>query len=332
MTVTLELLRRVAMFDDLRDAELTEILSCFTETHVDAGDHLYEEGEAASSACFLIDGELEALKALPGGGETLVGTLMPGAMIGEMALLAGGERTATVRARCPSTVIKVSHYFFHAALDQMSGPAFKILRAAIHAMTKRLGELQSSILKQWDCGAYIAPSAGRTAADATSLPPSFNYRPFLSVMPCFDSFSETDIDGTLSRGDVIEIPRGEFLYREGSTPNACYLVLRGAIERSVGRDRRYQLSVLGPGHLCGANSMIAQEPHSCDARVRSQALLLRIDKSGFDILFLGDEKECLKFQNLVGADQLKQLKATDNLLALLVSQSYVLSEPRGRSL
>jgi len=320
------------MFDDLQDAELTEILGCFTEMPVEAGDHLYLEGEAASSACFLIDGGLEAFKALPGGGETLVGTLLPGAMIGEMALLTGGERTATVRARCPSTVIKVSHYFFHAALDQMSGPAFKILRAAVHAMTKRLVELQSRILEQWDCGAYIASSASRSVADATSLPPSFEYRPFLSVMPCFESFSESDIDSVLTRGDVIEIPRGEFLYREGATPNACYLILRGAIERSVVRDRRYQLSVLGPGHLCGANTMIAQEPRFCDARVRSQALLLRIDQPGFDTLFQGSGTECLKFQNLVGADQLMQLKATDNLLALLVSQSYVLSEPRGRSL
>jgi CRP-like cAMP-binding protein len=332
MTVMPDQLRRIEMFDGLEDAELNEISGCFTEMRLAADERLYGEGEAASSACFLIEGELHAFKALPGGGETRVGTLMPGAMIGEMALLAGGERTATVRAKRPSTVLNVSQYFFHAALDQMSGPAFKILRALIRAMTGRLGELQSNILTQWDCGDYIAASGGRRASDTAGLQPSFAYRPFMSVMPCFEGFEESEIDALMSRGDVIEVPRGEFLYLEGTAPETCYLILRGAVERSVIRDRRYQLSVLGPGRLCGAAAMISGAPHSSDARVRSQALLLRIGKAVFESLFHGLERECLKFQNLVGADQLKQLKSADNLLALLVSQSYVLSEPRGRSL
>jgi CRP-like cAMP-binding protein len=332
MTVTPELLRRIPMFDDLQDAEIVEIMSCFSEAEIEAGEQIYLEGEAATNACFLVDGELGALKALPGGGETEVGVILPGAMIGEMALVAGGARTATVRARRPSTVLKVSYHFFHAALDQMSVPAFKILRAIVHTMTRRLGELQARILKQWDCEAYIASSAAGSAEDVPSLPPSFEYRPFLAVMPCFEGFKESEIDDVLARGEVVEIPRGEFLYREGSAPNACYLILRGAVERSVMRDRRYQLSVIGPGRLCGGNAMIAQGSHTSDARVRAQALVLRFDREGFDSLFRGETTECLKFQNLVSANQLMLLKAADNLLALLVSQSYVLSEPRSRSL
>ena len=94
------------------------------------------------------------------------------------------------------------------------------------------------------------------------------------------------------------------------------------------RDRRYQLAVLGPGRFCGTNAMISNNPHSSDARVRSQTLVLEFDRSGFESLFLGEETVCLKFQNLVSASQLVQLKAADNLLALLVSQSYVRSGPR----
>jgi len=332
MAVTPELLRGIPIFDDLQDAERMEILSCFNEAHVDAGERLYLEGEAATNACFLLDGELEALKALPGGGETVVGTIAPGGMIGEMALVAGGERTATVRARCPSTVIKVSYHFFHAALDQMSVPAFKILRAVIHTMTQRLGELQTRILEQWDCEPFIGSAAGTSTDPVASQSPSFAYRPFLAVMPWFESFDETEIDDLLAKGELTEVPRDTFLYREGAVPGSCFLVLRGAVERSVMRDRRYQFSVLGPGRLCGGNAIIADGVHSSDARVRSQALLLRLERSDFASLFRGDQSYCLKFQNLVSANQLIQLKATDNLLALLVSQGYVQGEPRASSL
>jgi CRP-like cAMP-binding protein len=332
MTVTPELLQRIPMFNDLKEAELVEIMSCFSEAEIEAGEQIYLEGEAATNACFLVDGELEVLKALPGGGQTEVGVIGPGAMIGEMALVAGGLRTATVRARRRSTVVNVSYHFFHAALDQMSAPAFKILRAIIHVMTKRLSELQARILKKWDCEPFIASPAGNAADEATHLPPSFEFRPFLSAMPCFESFDESEVDTVLSQGETLEVPRGEFLYRESTAPDFCYLILRGAVGRSIGRDRRYQLSALGPGRACGVNAMISQQPYSSDARVLSQALLLKFDQDGFNELFLGQSTGCLKYQNQISANQLMQLKAANNLLALLDSQSQILSQPRSRTL
>jgi CRP-like cAMP-binding protein len=332
MTVEPNLLQQIPMFGDLQEAELTEIMSCFTEVHVASGEYIYVEGEAATDACFLLNGELEARKALPGGGDTVVGIVSQGGMIGEMALIAGGVRTASVCARQPSTVLKVSYYFFHAALDQMSIPAFKILRAVILKMTDRLNDLQARILEQWDCEPYMAALAGLSASQDSRQPVSFEHRPFLTVMPWLSGFSEEDIDNLLSHGDLFEIPRGEYVFREGADAESCCLIIRGAIERSVMRDRRYQLAVLGPGRLCGSNALIANKPYSSDARVRSQALILNFSEQDFTKLFHGDSSHCLRFQNMVSANQLMQLKAADNLLALLVSQSYVLSTPRSQSL
>ena len=63
---------------------------------------------------------------------------------------------------------------------------------------ERLGELQMRILKQWDCEAYIPISAKTSGDDLTSLPASYEYRPFLSVMPWFESFAEEEIDEVLA--------------------------------------------------------------------------------------------------------------------------------------
>ena len=333
MTVTPELLRQIPIFNALEKDEIVEILSCFSEAEFKAGEEVYTEGEPATNACFLVDGELEAFKSLPGGGQTKVGAILPGAILGEMALMTDGSRTATVRALKKSVVVKVSYHFFHAALVQMSVPAFKILRAIVRVMTCRLDELQARILQQWDCEPFIDSSNKHLqVADIRDIPPSFEFKPFLTTLPCFKSFDEGEIDAVLSRGEVGEVPRGEFLYAEGAAPNYCFLVLRGSVEQTIVRDRRYQLSVLGPGRLCGVNALISRQAHRSDARVISRALIVRFDQNGFDTLYQGQSTACLKYQNLISANQLAQLKAANNLLSVLDSQNQILGRPCNGSL
>ncbi len=316
------------MLSDLQDKELAGISGCFTEESIAPGETLYAEGDPATSACFLISGDVEVLKALPGGGAAQIAMIKPGSMIGEMALVAGGTRTATVRAITESTLLTVQRDFFHAALDQISVPAYKLLRSVIQNVAVRLDELQERILKQWDCDAHIPSTHGsgaeRTvAAESRAQSPSYDFRQFLPVVPFFTSFTESETDRLVAKAKVVELSRGEYLYREGTPAQSCYIIVRGAIETSVTRDRRYQLSILGPGRICGANSLITERQCCSDARVRSAALLLGFDQSSFRDLYLGGTTECLKFQRMVSQNQLQDRRIADNLLSTLVSQDYV---------
>jgi CRP-like cAMP-binding protein len=78
---TTELLKTVPLLGDLDDSELRQIAGFFTEITLSAGQTLYAEGSAADSACFVIEGELDAFAELPGGGEAVVGTIVPGDII-----------------------------------------------------------------------------------------------------------------------------------------------------------------------------------------------------------------------------------------------------------
>ena len=330
MMITPALLKEISLLSTLQDAELASISSCFTEESIAPGETLYVEGEPATSACFLISGELEALKALPGGDVAQIAVIKPGSMIGEMALVADGTRTATVRAITQATVVTVLRDFFHAALDQISVPAFKILRSVIHNVAVRLDEHQERILKQWDCDACIPPVDGidadadaRITAESVDHSSSFDFRHFLPVVPLFASFTESETDQLVANAKVVELSRGEYLYREAAPARSCYVIVRGAIETSVSRDRRYQLSILGPGRICGANSLITERRRCCDARARSAALLLAFDQSTFHELYSGVTAECLKFQRVISQNQLQDRKIADNLLSTLVSQEYV---------
>ncbi len=335
MTVTTDQLRKAPLLSDLDERELAQIVGCFSLVSIPEGETLYSEGEPAKSACFLIEGELEAFTALPGGGETRVGSIRPGAMIGEMALMAGGSRTATVRAKSDAAALMVSCTFFQASLDQLSVPAYKILRRVTQGLSERLSGLQNRLIGYWT-GERAPPAAPEAdfedplagverplAGAEHGAPCSFDYRAFLPIVPFFRDFDAREIDLVVARAKVLELPRGQQLYREGSPARACYIVVRGALEQTISRGERRQLAIFGPGRLCGANDLIGGQMHNADAAVRAGALLLELDKAAFEALFTGETTECLKFQSAIATDQLIDLKAADNLLTTLVSQAHV---------
>ncbi|MDX1430737.1 MAG: cyclic nucleotide-binding domain-containing protein [Rhodothermales bacterium] len=327
--VTVQQLKKIPMFSALPDSELAGISGCFTEERIAAGENCFLEGDPANSACFVICGDLEVLKALPGGGAARINRLEPGTMIGEMALVAGGVRTATVRATRPSIVLSVQRDFFNAALDQVSVPAFKILRSVAQDLAARLDDLQVRILNQWGCEDPAVPVHAAGAGSASPVagrgrPPSFDFRKFLPTLPFFESFTGSEIDRLVGVARVVELPRGEYLFREGEPAGACYVIVRGAIETSVTRDRRYQLSVLGPGRVCGTSSLLTHRERLNAARLRSAATLLELDQSAFDNLYLGDAPECLKFQKVVSENLLVDRRIADNLLSTLVNQDAIL--------
>lgn len=103
----LELLARVPLFKACTDAELGDIARLGTEIEVPEGKELITEGARGMEFFLVVDGEAECTM-----GGTTVAVLGPGDYFGEMALLDGGVRTATVRAASPMrlTVLHASEF------------------------------------------------------------------------------------------------------------------------------------------------------------------------------------------------------------------------------
>ena len=324
---TTELLRTVPLLGDLNESELQQIVAFFTIITLRAGQTLYTEGSPATCACFVVDGELDAFAKLPGGGEAMVGTIMPGAIIGEMALLDGGPRTASVRARTDLKAVEVSAAFFQASLGQMDLPAYKILRRVIRGLTDRLSEVRDKIILQMEQQALEGASVTMTATlpipGAPHQSESFDYLPFLPHLPFFRRFHASEIDRLLTLGKIIERPKQCQLYQEGAPAKFTYLVIRGSVDCTVWRGGKMQLSVIGPGRICGANEMISGRDHQNSAGTRTRSLLIALDHTAFERLFTGDTTECLKFQNAIGVSQIRDLKSANNLLALLVNLAHI---------
>jgi CRP-like cAMP-binding protein len=90
-------LRAIDLFRPLSDEELRLATARFRHLHYARGEHIIEEG-AAGDSFFVVDrGEVEVRKEL-GGVQRPLARLMEGQFFGEMALLTGSRRAATVVA------------------------------------------------------------------------------------------------------------------------------------------------------------------------------------------------------------------------------------------
>ena len=121
------LLRGVPVFTGLSGENRERLAALGTNVVVAAGDWLLREGEEADVMYVIRSGRLDVL--VEGPPETLVRTLRRGDVVGELALLHAGRRTASVRARRDSELLELSRSQFEALVRQEPGFAVGLTRA-----------------------------------------------------------------------------------------------------------------------------------------------------------------------------------------------------------
>jgi CRP-like cAMP-binding protein len=102
---------RIAAFPvlaDLPPAELDELAAAMREVEVEAGAKVMTLDDYGTAIYFIEEGEADVLAD---GGEASQ-TLGPGEMLGEIALILTGQRTATVVARTPMRLLSLSGHDF----------------------------------------------------------------------------------------------------------------------------------------------------------------------------------------------------------------------------
>lgn len=116
-------LRRVPLFADLSTAQLNGIAPFVDEVEADAGQTLIDQDAFGQELLIIVDGAAEVIRD----GRRLR-TLGPGDVVGEIALLDGGPRTATVTTLEPTTVLSISKRAFDSVLDRVPGLPHELLR------------------------------------------------------------------------------------------------------------------------------------------------------------------------------------------------------------
>ncbi|WP_042442241.1 sensor histidine kinase [Azospirillum sp. B510] len=93
-----------------------------------AGTMLMREGDSASSLYVLLDGTVRVVRSDPFGGQVEVGFRRAGDCFGEMALIDGGSRSASVIAAAPVRVFELERDLFLALISPSPALLAKLLR------------------------------------------------------------------------------------------------------------------------------------------------------------------------------------------------------------
>lgn len=135
-------LSSVALFRELERDELIELLRGATKVEFAPGKLVFEEGARdAGSMYVVVRGKFEVFKTVRGA-DAKIAHVLPGEHFGEMALVTGRPRTASVRALEPSIVLRLGK-------ESMFGQpnvAVCMLKSIVALLSEELRERNSEVI------------------------------------------------------------------------------------------------------------------------------------------------------------------------------------------
>ena len=100
----------------------------------------------------------------------------------------------------------------------------------------------------------------------------------LKKVPLFSQCNKKQLAAIASLADLIDLPEGAVLIREGAPGRECMVIVEGAVEvRRKGR----KISSLGPGDFIGEMALISGAPRNATVTTTRQSSLLVVTERQF---------------------------------------------------
>ena len=125
-------LENLPLFSGLDAATMSDLRHSAEEVEVEAGSYLFRTGDVADSLYVVRNGRLQALQ-----NDIVIRNLGRGAVIGELGLLTGAPRSASIRAVRDSTLVRLTKEQFDKIADT------HVLGALVRELATRLSSVQA---------------------------------------------------------------------------------------------------------------------------------------------------------------------------------------------
>jgi predicted acylesterase/phospholipase RssA/CRP-like cAMP-binding protein len=211
------------------------------------GDVLVEQGDDADEVFFVTAGRLAATTSTPYG-EITVGTIDTGHVVGEITVIAGGRRTATLRAIGPAEVLGVARADFEHWLDHNPAIADSISAQARERIDR-----------------------SQVASMVTDL---------------IGANDQALVQAVVDRIEWRRVTAGETLFRQGDHSDRAYFVVSGRVLVLVGvngGDER-PIRELGRGEVVGEIGLLDRAPRSATVRAIRDTTLAALSADAFEEL------------------------------------------------
>jgi CRP/FNR family transcriptional regulator, cyclic AMP receptor protein len=312
-----ELLGALPLFDGLAPEELSDLAGVAQPFQLLPGQRLFRQGEPADSLYVVESGLLESAARLPAERELSLARIRPGEVIGELALLGGGSRSATVRAVEATAGLVIERRAFDSLRTSLRPGARAVMRRLCDVVCERLRRRYAAIGEQ--LGGDEEGTAGQPSLPSVG-PMTAAERQLASGIPFFAAFSASELEEMLTGLGRLDLARGDPLVSAGNSLDVFYLTLRGAVEATIQRrELKQRVRLAGPGAACAYLGLIDEGPSPVDCRARERAVVLALPGARFHDLLDGDHPLAHRFLDAVQQDLVRALRSAERRQATLIS-------------
>ena len=122
-----ELLRKLALFESLGAPQLKRLIFLSQHYQIQPGEYLFHKGDHTDSVFGVLSGEFSVILDTEGE-EIIVDKSTSGFLVGEMAVISGEPRNASMRAEMTSEVIEIDSELFLETITSNPDIALKMMR------------------------------------------------------------------------------------------------------------------------------------------------------------------------------------------------------------
>ena len=136
-----EFLRNIPLFSDLSDDELDLVLTSSQQIHYKKNNIIFNEGDPGDYLLVVLSGKIKVVLLGEQGQELILAILGPGSYVGEMSLLAGPPRSATIMTMETCDFIRITRDPMLELIKDHHALAMKILIT----LSKRVREMSEQL-------------------------------------------------------------------------------------------------------------------------------------------------------------------------------------------
>jgi CRP/FNR family transcriptional regulator, cyclic AMP receptor protein len=130
-----------SLFAACRADELTDLLSLATKHDMKKGQTLLLQGDPGDMLIILLAGNAKVTMVAMNGREITLDYADAGAVLGEIAVLDGGARTASIISLSAGSYLRLTRAAFEAFVERQPGMAFRLMRE----LARRLRQTNNTI-------------------------------------------------------------------------------------------------------------------------------------------------------------------------------------------
>lgn len=144
MTIDTEVksLQALPMFKGVEAAKLKLLAFASERLSYKAGDLFFKQGDMSDSAYVVLSGGVDVLLEI-GGSRLKVAQIPRGAIVGEMGVLSGSPRSATIEASEPTEALRIRKDLFFDLLNEFPQIAVAVMRDLALRLEKTNAQLSA---------------------------------------------------------------------------------------------------------------------------------------------------------------------------------------------